>query len=309
MHILLPGAWPEPEVAADLAPHLEARAPALVQCLRSVRPAPRSVACPPADTWCTAEEHWLLQATGYTPDGHISAGLGPLRLPAEAGVPGSEPIWLAELIHMAPSRDGAALLPARTLHITPDQAQALLESARAELQDHPMLDLQPTALASTWRVSWSEPVAIDCASPALVAASAVNDWWPQSPQARPWRRLVNALQMAWFEHPVNLARTRQGEPPINSLWLYGGGRRDQLRRPLPPDLHIDDRLGDFAMRQDWGGWLQALADMDKTLFGVPGQVPDHLTLCGRERHITLNIRPGWFSRLRPHNWSLWWSSR
>ncbi|MFA7438340.1 MAG: hypothetical protein WCZ84_08915, partial [Castellaniella sp.] len=171
MHILLPGAWPEPEVAAELAPHIEAYAPALLQCLRSARPAPQPVACPPADTWCTADEHWLLQASGYLPDGHISAGLGPLRLAADAAGPDPGPVWLAELIHMAPSRDGAALLPAATLDIAPEQAEALLASACAELPDHPMIDLRPTPLPATWQVCWSEPVSFDCASPALVASS------------------------------------------------------------------------------------------------------------------------------------------
>src|SRR5690606_39552533 len=96
MHIVIPGALPEPEVAAELAPHLAQRAPTLARWLGLGTP--RHAACPASETWCTPLEHWLLHASGFTPaqDEHISAGLGPLRLPA----PDDEPVWLAELIHI-----------------------------------------------------------------------------------------------------------------------------------------------------------------------------------------------------------------
>jgi hypothetical protein len=36
--------------------------------------------------------------------------------------------------------------------------------------------------------------------------------------------LVNEIQMVLHEHPVNEARAARGEPAINALWLWGGGR-------------------------------------------------------------------------------------
>lgn len=35
--------------------------------------------------------------------------------------------------------------------------------------------------------------------------------------------LTNALQMAWFQHPVNLAREQERRPPVQSLWLWSPG--------------------------------------------------------------------------------------
>ncbi|WP_323018004.1 hypothetical protein [Castellaniella sp.] len=222
MHIVISGAWPDPEVAAELAPHLAQRAPTLAGWLGRGKLVPTASLA--ADTWCTPLEHWRLQAHGFiaAQAEHISAGLGPLC----ADVQDDEPVWLAELIHMAPSRDGAALLPAATLDITAEQSDALLRTAREHLDDSGLeLDL---LRPDTWRLRWPQPIRLACASPALVAVSAVNDWWPQDPVAQPWRRLVNTLQMAWFEHPVNQARQQAGQAPINSLWLYGGARASQL---------------------------------------------------------------------------------
>jgi hypothetical protein len=303
MHIVIPGAMPEPEVAAELAPHVAQRAPTLARWLGLGMP--DMTACPVAETWCTPLEHWLLHTRGFVPaqDEHISAGLGPLRLP----VTDDGPVWLAELIHMAPSRDGAALLPADTLAITAEQSAALLEAARELIADSG-IDLTPDT-PDTWRVHWPEPLQLACASPALVAVSAVNDWWPQDAVARPWRRLVNSLQMAWHEHPVNQARQREGLAPINSLWLYGGARRNQLTRPMPDDLRLETVLQSYAAAQDWGGWIAALADLEQRCFAPLARTAPTLVLTGRERTVTLNTHAGWYRRLRPHDWRRWWCSR
>jgi hypothetical protein len=36
--------------------------------------------------------------------------------------------------------------------------------------------------------------------------------------------LLNEVQMVLHEHPVNEAREARGEPAVNSVWLWGGGR-------------------------------------------------------------------------------------
>ncbi|CAM5792697.1 hypothetical protein CCAE64S_03041 [Castellaniella caeni] len=304
MHIVIPGAWPDPEVATELAPHLVQRAPTLARWLGQGKA--RITPSLAAETWCLPAEHWLLQARGFQAleTEHLSAGLGPLRGQAHD----DDPVWLAELIHMAPSRDGAALLPADTLAITDEQSRALLLSAQAELEDSGLqLDyLRP----DVWRVRWPQPVRIPCASPALVAVSSVNDWWPQQTEARPWRRLVNSLQMAWFEHPINQARQQQGLAPVNSLWLYGGARASQLSRPLPDGLLIDERLQPLAAAQRWGEWLDALAALDAQCLAPRAQEPAPvLVLTSRERYVEVTVRSGWFARWHTQDWRRWWCSR
>lgn len=303
MHIVLPGALPDPEVAGELAPHLTQHAPTLAWWF--LYATAQLTSSPVAETWCTPLEHWLLQARGFQPaqGEHVSAGLGPLR----ARTSGDESVWLAELVHMAPSRDGAALLPADRLDITEEQSAALLGSAR-ELAAESGIELDPDS-TTTWRVRSPALAGIGCASPALVASSAVNDWWPQDAAARPWRRLVNTLQMAWFEHPVNLQRAQAGLAPINSLWLYGGARASQLTRPLPADSVIEPALLDAATRQDWGGWIQALDQLEETCFAPRARTAPILVLTGRDRFITLTVPAHWWMRLKPRDWRRWWCNR
>jgi hypothetical protein len=40
----------------------------------------------------------------------------------------------------------------------------------------------------------------------------------------PWRHAINEAQMVLHAHPVNQARQAAGQPVVNSLWPWGGGR-------------------------------------------------------------------------------------
>ncbi len=310
MHIIFAAAWPEPEIAKELTQHLAKQAPALVAYLG--RSKPKITSSPNKHTLCTAAEHSLLLAHGYQPNGHISAGLGPLRLKYAAAHARQQekpqPVWLAELTHMAPSRDGAALLPANQLQISSAQAQQLFENALPIARDFGFA--MDNMLADSWRIYWPEQanIKLACASPELVAQSSVNNWWPQDEVARPWRQLCNALQMAWFEHPVNQQRAAAGLPAINNLWLYGGANSDSLSASSPtPIALIEPALSQAAMRQDWGHWLQIMAQLEQKYFAAKATQPTSLVLCGQERFVELSPSNGLLARFRRKDWRDWWS--
>lgn len=304
MQIVLPGALPDPGAARELMSYLPTHSPTLLRWFEhsSQSETPSDAAL----TYCTPLEHWQLLAHGFqaTPAQHLSAGLAPLRAQS---VSDDAPVWLAELIHMSPSRDGAALLPAESLDIDAGHAQALLDSAQ-ELAAENGFTFSPDS-AAQWRVLPPEGFARHCASPALVSISTVNDWWPQDIAGQPWRRLVNALQMLWYEHPVNQARAAQGLAPINSLWLYGGAQTSQLARRSLPDTRIDDRLLSCTQTQDWGGWLAGLQALEAELL-QPMDTQPELVLTGNERFVTLLPRRGWLARFTgKQDWRRWWSTQ
>ena len=49
------------------------------------------------------------------------------------------------------------------------------------------------------------------------------------------------LEMWLHAHPLNAARARRGEPPVTTLWLWGGGEplAPRLLAPLMPTAHAD----------------------------------------------------------------------
>lgn len=51
---------------------------------------------------------------------------------------------------------------------------------------------------------------------------------PPDPAYAPWRQALNEAQMILHVHPVNQARQAAGQPAVNSLWPWGGGRLPEL---------------------------------------------------------------------------------
>lgn len=310
MRIVLPGALPDPHEARELLPHLERSAPTLAAWFRTARA--QSHTADPANTGCTPFEYWQLLQHGFTPPAgkNFATGLGPLY--AGPTVNDDKPVWLAELVHVSPSREGAALLPADELNITAQDSVALFDSVHA-LARESGFELEQTS-NERWRIHLPEecePVTV--ASPTLVSLTSVNDWWDLDDRSRSWRRLANEIQMLWFDHPVNQLRYERQQVPINSLWLFGGALKKNLVM-LHANTHTQLLLNlqEAATRHDWGLWLQALQTLETQIFAplAKGPAPE-LVLTGTQRFVVLEPRKrlGLLAHLTVNktSWRNWWS--
>lgn len=56
------------------------------------------------------------------------------------------------------------------------------------------------------------------------AAGDASALLPAGPDAAYWMRIVTEAQMLLHAHPLNAAREERGDPPINAVRLWGGGR-------------------------------------------------------------------------------------
>ncbi len=96
-----------------------------------------------------------------------------------------------------------------------------------------------------------------------VAGRQPMRFMPAGDDASTWTRLLNEIQMALHEHPLNLSRQARGVLPVNSLWPWGGGHLSQ------------------PVRQLQAIWGQApLVRQMAAALEVPGNVPpSHLSQC------------------------------
>ena len=55
----------------------------------------------------------------------------------------------------------------------------------------------------------------------------INPFMPAGADSGYWRRVLNEIQMLLHAHPVNAEREARSQPALNSVWLWGGGRKPQ----------------------------------------------------------------------------------
>lgn len=322
MLIVIPGALPSLPVAAELARLLPQRAPVLHGWLQAA-----TAQLDGSDVraqGCTPYEAWQLEQAGYRPAAGTSsgAGLGPFL--AGDAIHDDHPVWLAELAHLSLGTDQAVLLDPGLMDIRADEAEALLAAALPSIE---AAGFGVTVLTpQRWRLTLPDELEPRTASPAAVAGRPLRDWWSQDAAMRPWRRLLNEIQMVWYEHPANESRAERGLPPVNALWLYGGARRWREATtgsatvnaiPSTDQTHILTELDAAHRAEDWGSWLDALAYLDKHHLqplgganGLPAQ-PAQLILLGADRRATLTLQPrnrllSWLPAPKK-NWNSWWS--
>ncbi|WP_144633562.1 hypothetical protein [Bordetella genomosp. 13] len=343
MLIVIPGALPPASVAPELAKRLPKQAPALHAWLQAGQA--QAEAFDVHAQGCTPFEAWRLEQAGFRgqPGLPFGAGLGPLlaaqagadapppALPAATGdasassaVPppaasaasANAPIWLAELVHMALGTDQASLLDPDQMDLRPEEAAAL-HAAAAPLFDGTVFRAEPLA-PNRWRLHLPEGLRPHTGSPRAVAGHSLNAWWAQDAAMRPWRRLVNEIQMAWYEHPVNEARGARGVAPVNGLWLYGGAAPWAMQ-PSAGGVHVIADLDAAHRAGDWAAWLDALARVDQARIAplagpaksaLPAQ-PTELLLLGEDRRVRLTLKPRtgllkWLPAPK-HDWNTWWS--
>jgi hypothetical protein len=316
MQIVLPGALPaSPPIAAELAKRLPSVAPTLTAWLQAAN----ALVAPfdPHKHGCTPYEGWCLQQAGFQPlpGQQLGAGLGPLRAGSAAVAGDGEPVWVVDLAHVALGTDRASLIPAVALDLNAEDGAALFEAVRPLFDDSEFR--AETLRPHRWRVRLPVGMTLPTASPEAVTGQTLNDWWPQQASARPWRRMMNEIQMVWHDHPVNEARMARGQLPINGLWLYGGAAPWAHASPAHPLPEVLDALQAPCAAEDWSAWLDAIAALDagtlKPLADAAGAPRQALTvlLLGRERSVRLSLKPRspllrW---LPPPNkdWRAWWS--
>lgn len=132
--------------------------------------------------------------------------------------------------HWALARDHAILTPVQAL--TVQQAEDLIATANAAIR----ADSTSAASLMQDEYGWSLQTLFDLPGPSFVSAlkNPTQLAYSDDPAGQQARRLLNLIQMAWHEHPVNEARQLQGQPAINALWLHGG-----LVPELPPHPIFD----------------------------------------------------------------------
>ena len=183
-------------------------------------------------------EAWLLQRFGIDETLPVAS----LSLLADGGEP-SGAYWLrADPVHLQAQRDQLVLVDGSQLAISAAEANALAESLNQHFApDHlKFIPLHPTR----WYLALDAAPALTTHPLPAVAGKGINACLPKGAAGLRWNKLATEMQMLLHAHPVNQAREAQGQPPINSVWFWGGGfyPAQEVRPKIKEQLWADDAL-------------------------------------------------------------------
>lgn len=169
-------------------------------------------------------EAWLCAAFGVE-----GQAIAPVTLMADGMQPGSY-YWLrADPAHVQMQREQLVLQPDVCLNAS--EAEQLCTALNEHFADEGLHFFAP--YPQRWYLRLDTTADMVSYPPGQVAGKNLRAFMPQGTDALRWHQVFNEIQMLLFDHPVNLARESQGELPINSVWLWGGGSAiEKLSRPF-----------------------------------------------------------------------------
>jgi len=179
---------------------------------------------------------WLGQAfalgEGPLPAGALTA--------AGAGEEIDEQCWARlDPVHLRLMRDRLILLPGAALRITAEEAAALADALNAHFAGRLALRVAEPA---RWAARLGDALEATAECPLELAGRDVDLCLPGGRDAKRAHQLLNEAQMVLHSHPVNEAREARGEAAINSLWLWGTGRKPAAHETRWHCVVADDPL-------------------------------------------------------------------
>lgn len=267
----------------------------------------------------------------------------PLALLGEGLEVGPGDLWChADPVHLRLDRDRLRLYAGSVVAPWPEETEALVAAFNRHFAGEGVALVAPRPERWYLRVSTELP-RVRLAPVYALQGASVGDCLPQGPQALPWVRLLNEVQMLFHAEPINHLRAKAGRPAINGIWVWGGGvlpeqiklRAELLVGDAPavrglaqlgarPWLGVDDWLADplAALESErcivlWDRHWRAALDQDQVAWVEAGRVLDralaHLWQAlgsGRLAELCLDPLQGTAFRLCPqHRWRLWRRSR
>ncbi len=162
-------------------------------------------------------------------------------------------------VHLHATRDHLILMGQNQVDLRAEESAQLLKAALPFIEE----DFQSSILFENQHY-WFIPAGpfASLASHSVDQAHGRNiDWWmPRDTKeegiAKRWRKLQNEIQMLWHIGPVNEEREQRGMPSINSIWISGIGKLNDMQ--VPEVLQQSQRLiGQHPMLSGLARYLNA----------------------------------------------------
>lgn len=251
-------------------------------------------------------------------------GLAALRLWGQTGDRPTAWIAAADPVYLEPRLDHLRLHALRRNGVPAADLRSLIDHLQATLGREAPLGF--ARMGSYGYITAPEPFASAALPAYAVDTRSPEEFLPVGDGSDRHRRWLSEIEMSLHDHEVNIARQAAGDPPINSLWIWGGGIAPEAKTGRLPPLFSDDPLlaghweSKTALAEPWPGKLRACLDV--AVAGFIATTPEfdedidtlekHLRelqdmlMSGRVSKLTLLFRDGIRANIqRRHSLRIW----
>jgi hypothetical protein len=215
----------------------------------------------------------IVQETGLP---YPEQGFAALRMWGQTGDRPANWIAAADPVHMEARLDHLRLHALRSAGVEASEMRALFDHLQATLAIG--TDYGFTRLGSYGYLSSKAPIATATMPAYVVDQQKPNLFLPSGDDTAKHRNLHSEIEMALHEHEVNFAREANGQLPINSLWLWGGGTAPEKITRVQPPLFSDDALltgywySATGVAEPWLGSIGAC--IEESVAGFVAETPE-----------------------------------
>jgi hypothetical protein len=187
-------------------------------------------------------------------------GLAALRMWGQTGDRPTVWIAAADPVYLEPRLDHLCLHALQNEMLSASEFGVLLDFLQDTLAGHERYGF--ARIGAYGFVRAGTPMPTSSLPAALIDGELPNEYLPID-ESGSYHALRGEVEMALHEHPVNQQRQADGLPPVNSLWLWGGGfAPEQETVPHPPLFAREPILKGYWMSKtgvvaDWPGSIEA----------------------------------------------------
>ena len=282
-HVLIPNLfWPDPDFRIEPMPYLETL---LARGERTRGPG-------------HSLEEWLCRT--FKIRQQQDWPVAPLSLSSDTA---DLDYWLrADPVHLQLMRDEFRLVSGELLDISEAEASKLVGALNRHYE-HDGLRFAMEA-PSLWLVRLPAQPQLSTTPLPEVLGRDVSPNLPKGADAMRWNHIANEIQMLFHEHPVNEAREKLGQFPINSLWFWGGGIAPDVRQSPFASISANNAVARGLARQTGIAYSPLPENAGRWLSGLSGE-GEHLVILD-DLLLPAKYRDGneWDARLHAleHSW-------
>lgn len=147
----------------------------------------------------------------------------------------------ADPVQLIPDRDQLVLMGPESLSLSQAEANQLVTELNAQFA----LDGWSIEAGSPerWYLSPLNTPGLRTYPLAKVRGQSIADYLPAGSDGKQWQRLMNEIQMVLHSSAVNQQRQTAGQPPVSSLWFWGGGETPSIKHSRWSKLWSDEPVG------------------------------------------------------------------